>query len=75
MKDVCVAAGVETGKRILRSELGLADEGGSEVVDHEAIMEDAMNEVVDADYISHFGLADMGVDELKKLASSLATRD
>ena len=75
LKDVCMAAGVEAGKKALRSELGLADEGGSGVVDHEAVIEDAMNGIVDADYVSHFRLSEMGVDELKGMAASLGVRD
>ena len=75
LKDVCVAAGVEAGKRALRAELGLSDEGGDGTVDHEAAMEDAMNAIVDADYVSHFGFADMGVDGLKGLAAALVVRD
>ena len=74
LKDACVAAGVGMGKKVLRSELGLADEGDSEVIDHETVMEDAMNKVVDADYVSHFGLVDMGVDGLKELAMALVTK-
>ena len=47
----------------------------SGAVDHEAVIEDAMSGVADADYVSHFELAEMGVGGLKDLAKALVVRE
>ena len=78
LKDACLAAGVKTGKELLRKELGLAgdegeDDGGA--VSQEEVVEGAMNGVVDADYATHFGFAGMGVDGLKEMAAALEVKD
>ena len=78
LKDACLAAGVKTGKELLRKELGLAgdegeDDGGA--VSQEEAVEGDMNGVVDAYYATHFGFAGMGVDGLKEMAAALEVKD
>ena len=75
LKYVCMAAGAEAGKKLLRAELGLAEGEGDDEAGQEEVIEGAMNGVVDADYAAHFGFAEMGVDGLKEMAASLVVKD
>ena len=75
-----MAAGVEAGKMLLRAELGMAegDDGngnGKEAEKQEDAMEEPMNGVVDADYATHFGFEDMGVDGPRELPTALEVKE